>query len=174
MSALATLTTQGRAVGYCVVAALQDPRKDVLTIRNLFPDRIAMRLDEPEQVDMVLGDGARDRGATCELISPDPATGAGVAFVRLESDPDPVRVRAGWVTDCRHPRPGRPVHPGSGRVAGGGGMTTITAWRTDEPCPVCATGLILHDDGTSPAWAECRLCGWSDTWTGDDADGGDQ
>ena len=99
MAALATLTTQGRAVGYCVVAALQDPRKDVLTIRNLFPDRIAMRLDEPEQVDMVLGDGARDRGATCELISPNPATGAGVAFVRLEADPDPVRVRAGWVSD---------------------------------------------------------------------------
>ena len=63
MAALATLTTQGRAVGYCVVAALEDPRKDVLTIRNLFPDRIAMRLDEPEQTDMVLGDGARDRGA---------------------------------------------------------------------------------------------------------------
>jgi S-DNA-T family DNA segregation ATPase FtsK/SpoIIIE len=100
MNALATLTTQGRAVGYSVVAALQDPRKDVLTIRNLFPDRIAMRLDEPEQTDMVLGDGARDRGATCELIPADPATGAGVAFVRLESDPDPVRVRAGWVTDA--------------------------------------------------------------------------
>ena len=99
MAALATLTTQGRAVGYCVVAALQDPRKDVLTIRNLFPDRIAMRLDEPEQTDMVLGDGARDRGAACELISADPATGAGVAFIRLEADPDPVRVRAGWVTD---------------------------------------------------------------------------
>jgi DNA segregation ATPase FtsK/SpoIIIE, S-DNA-T family len=100
MLALATLTTQGRALGYSVVAALQDPRKEVLTIRNLFPDRIAMRLDEPEQVDMVLGDGARDRGAACELISPDPATGAGVAFVRLESDPDPVRARAGWVTDA--------------------------------------------------------------------------
>ena len=100
MNALATLTTQGRAVGYCVVAALQDPRKDVLAIRNLFPDRIAMRLDEPEQADMVLGDGARDRGAACELISPDPATGAGVAYVRLESEPDPVRVRAGWVSDA--------------------------------------------------------------------------
>jgi DNA segregation ATPase FtsK/SpoIIIE, S-DNA-T family len=99
MNALATLTTQGRAVGYCVVAALQDPRKDVLTIRNLFPDRIAMRLDEPEQTDMVLGDGARDRGAACELISSNPATGAGVAFVRIEADPDPVRVRAGWVSD---------------------------------------------------------------------------
>ena len=35
MLALATLTTQGRALGYSVVAALQDPRKDVLTIRNL-------------------------------------------------------------------------------------------------------------------------------------------
>jgi S-DNA-T family DNA segregation ATPase FtsK/SpoIIIE len=100
MNALATLTTQGRAVGYSVVAALQDPRKDVLTIRNLFPDRIAMRLDEPEQVDMVLGDGARDRGAACELISTAPVTGAGVAFVRLEADPDPVRVRAGWVCDA--------------------------------------------------------------------------
>jgi len=99
-AALATLTTQGRAVGYAVVAALQDPRKDVLAIRNLFPDRIAMRLDEPGQTDMVLGDGARDRGAACELISSDPSTGAGVAFVRLEADPDPVRVRAGWVTDA--------------------------------------------------------------------------
>ena len=43
-AALATLTTQGRAVGYCVVAALQDPRKEVMSIRNLFPDRIAMRV----------------------------------------------------------------------------------------------------------------------------------
>jgi S-DNA-T family DNA segregation ATPase FtsK/SpoIIIE len=99
-AALATLTTQGRAVGYAVVAALQDPRKEVMSIRNLFPDRIAMRLDEPEQVDMVLGDGARDRGATAELISTDPATGAGVAFIRLESDPDPIRVRAAWVSDA--------------------------------------------------------------------------
>jgi S-DNA-T family DNA segregation ATPase FtsK/SpoIIIE len=98
-AALATLTTQGRAVGVAVVAALQDPRKEVIPIRNLFPDRIAMRLDEPEQVDMVLGDGARDRGAACEQISTDPATGAGVTFIRIEADPDPVRVRAGWVAD---------------------------------------------------------------------------
>jgi hypothetical protein len=28
-------------------------------------------------------------------------------------------------------------------------MTAGTAWRTDEPCPVCATGLILLDDGSS-------------------------
>jgi len=99
IAALATLTTQGRAVGYCVVAALQDPRKEVLNIRNLFPDKIALRLDEPTQADLVLGDGARDRGARCDEISADPATGAGVGFIRLEADPDPARVRAAWVTD---------------------------------------------------------------------------
>jgi S-DNA-T family DNA segregation ATPase FtsK/SpoIIIE len=99
LAALATLTTQGRAVGYCVVAALQDPRKEVLNIRNLFPDKIALRLDEPAQVDMVLGDGARDRGAFCDEISADPKTGAGVGYVRLEAVPDPVRVRAAFVSD---------------------------------------------------------------------------
>ena len=39
-----------------------------------------MRLDEPEQVDMVLGDGARDRGASADLN--DRVT----AGVRLDSD----------------------------------------------------------------------------------------
>ena len=46
-------------------------------------------------------------------------------------------------------------------------MSTDHRWRTDEPCPVCATGLIMHDDGGPELRAECRLCGWIDTWTGD-------
>ncbi|WP_328855274.1 FtsK/SpoIIIE domain-containing protein [Microbispora hainanensis] len=98
-AALATLTTQGRAVGVGVMAALQDPRKEVMNIRNLFPDKIALRLDESEQVDMVLGDGARDRGALADHISPIPELGAGVGYVRLETSPDPVRVRAAYVSD---------------------------------------------------------------------------
>ncbi|MEV0228118.1 FtsK/SpoIIIE domain-containing protein [Nonomuraea sp. NPDC050786] len=98
-AALATLTTQGRAVGVGVLAALQDPRKEVMNIRNLFPDKIAMRLDESEQVDMVLGDGARDRGALADQISPNPTLGAGVGYTRLETSPDPVRVRAAYVSD---------------------------------------------------------------------------
>ena len=38
-------------------------------------------------------------------------------------------------------------------------MSTVTAWRTDEPCPVCATGLIdMHDDGTTPVrWLSAVL-----------------
>jgi DNA segregation ATPase FtsK/SpoIIIE, S-DNA-T family len=99
LAALATLTTQGRAAGYCVVAALQDPRKEVLNIRNLFPDKIALRLDEPSQADLVLGDGARDRGALCDQISANPAFGAGVGYLRLEADPDPIRVRSAFVSD---------------------------------------------------------------------------
>ncbi|MEU7862098.1 FtsK/SpoIIIE domain-containing protein [Nonomuraea sp. NPDC049141] len=98
-AALAALTTQGRAVGIGVMAALQDPRKEVMNIRNLFPDKIALRLDESEQVDMVLGDGARDRGALADHISPIPELGAGIAYVRLETSPDPVRVRAAYVSD---------------------------------------------------------------------------
>ena len=145
-ASLATLTTQGRAVGYCVVAALQDPRKEVMSIRNLFPDRIAMRLDEPEQVDMVLGDGARDRGATADLISADPATGAGVAFVRLETDPDPVRVRAAWVSDddiramadaCTARLAAEPVLPA---IEAGGSMNAIHELADRRPMPVLRHG----------------------------------
>jgi DNA segregation ATPase FtsK/SpoIIIE, S-DNA-T family len=98
-AAIATLTSQGRSVGVCVVGALQDPRKDVISLRNLFPTRIALRLDESDQVDMVLGDGARDRGALADEISPLPATGAGVGYVRLEGTPQVVRVRAAFVDD---------------------------------------------------------------------------
>src|SRR5690606_15234423 len=79
-SALAILTSQGRSVGYCVLGAQQDARKEVNNLRNLFPDRIALRLDEDEQVDMILGDGARDRGALADQISPIPHIGAGVGF----------------------------------------------------------------------------------------------
>jgi DNA segregation ATPase FtsK/SpoIIIE, S-DNA-T family len=39
-AALSLLLSQGRAVGVLVVAVLQDPRKDVLPARDLFPTRI--------------------------------------------------------------------------------------------------------------------------------------
>ncbi|MBB4934327.1 S-DNA-T family DNA segregation ATPase FtsK/SpoIIIE [Lipingzhangella halophila] len=95
-NAIATLTSQGRSVGFCVLAALQDPRKEVMNLRNLFPDKVALRLDEASQVDMVLGEDARDRGANAHLIDPDVP---GVAFVRLEGSPVPVRVRVAYVSD---------------------------------------------------------------------------
>jgi S-DNA-T family DNA segregation ATPase FtsK/SpoIIIE len=93
---LGLLLTQGRAVGVGVVAALQDPRKDVLAYRNLFPARVGLRLDEPGQIDMVLGDGAREQGARCDRI---PTRLPGVGYVRLDGVREPMRVRAGYVTD---------------------------------------------------------------------------
>jgi S-DNA-T family DNA segregation ATPase FtsK/SpoIIIE len=94
---LGLLLTQGRAVGVSVVAALQDPRKEVLNLRNLFPARVGLRLDEPLQIDMVLGDGAREQGARCDRI---PNSLPGVGYVRLDGDREPTRVRAGYVTDA--------------------------------------------------------------------------
>lgn len=47
----------------------------------------------------MLSDEARDRGALCDQISTDPATGAGVGYLRLEANPDPVRVRPAFVSD---------------------------------------------------------------------------
>jgi S-DNA-T family DNA segregation ATPase FtsK/SpoIIIE len=94
--ALALLLTKGRALGVVVVAALQDPRKEVVPFRNLFPTRVALRLDDGSQVDMVLGDGARDQGARCDLI---PESQPGVGYVREDGQREPVRVRAAWVSD---------------------------------------------------------------------------
>jgi len=48
-------------------------------------------------------------------------------------------------------------------------MTTTTTWRTDDPCPVCGTGLHHTDDG-AVITQDCPLCGWSAAWTGGDAD----
>ena len=94
--ALGLLLTQGRAVGITVIAAVQDPGKDVVSWRDLFPTRIAMRLDNPIQVDMVLGDGARERGARADHIS---ELTPGVAYVRVEGSREVRRVRAAYLTD---------------------------------------------------------------------------
>jgi S-DNA-T family DNA segregation ATPase FtsK/SpoIIIE len=95
--AISLLLTQGRAVGLTVVGALQDPRKDVIAFRNLFPAKVALRLDEAAQVDMVLGDGARDQGARCDQI---PESQPGVGYMRIDGVREPVRVRVGFVTDA--------------------------------------------------------------------------
>jgi S-DNA-T family DNA segregation ATPase FtsK/SpoIIIE len=96
-AALGALLSKGRAVGVLVIGAVQDPRKDSLPFRDLFPSRIALRLREPESADLVLGDGARNAGARCDEI---PATAPGVGYVIGDDTPEPVRVRAGYVTDA--------------------------------------------------------------------------
>ncbi|WP_220432850.1 hypothetical protein, partial [Raoultella terrigena] len=95
--ALGLLLTQGRAVGISVVAAVQDPGKDVVTWRDLFPTRIALRVDNRIQVDMVLGEGARDSGARADEIS---ELQPGVGYVRVEGTRAIRRVRATYLGDA--------------------------------------------------------------------------
>jgi S-DNA-T family DNA segregation ATPase FtsK/SpoIIIE len=95
--ALQTILSQGRAPGVCVIGQIQDPRKQIIDCRHLFSIKIAMRLDEPEQVDMVLGDGVRERGAAAHEISEDTP---GVAWVKLDGRRDPQRARAFHTADA--------------------------------------------------------------------------
>lgn len=115
-SALGLLLSQGRAVGVVVVGAVQDPRKDVLPMRDLFPTRIALRLNEAEQVGLVLGPGARNRGALCDLI---PDTLPGVGYVAIDGIAEPVRVRFSHLTDDTITALGRTAAPVLELVNGG-------------------------------------------------------
>jgi DNA segregation ATPase FtsK/SpoIIIE, S-DNA-T family len=93
---LSLLLSQGRAVGISVVAAVQDPAKDTLPVRQLFTVRVGLRLTEASQTTMVLGQGARDAGAECDRI---PDATPGVGYMLIDGTAQPVRVRAFYVTD---------------------------------------------------------------------------
>lgn len=95
--ALSLQLSQGRAVGYTVVACLQDPRKEVIPMRGLFTQTLGLRLRDSTETDMVLGPYARNVGAACEQI---PASLPGVGWVVPDSGGQPVRFRLGHVTDA--------------------------------------------------------------------------
>lgn len=146
-NAVQIITSQGRAPGVAMMAALQDPSKEVVPYRNLFPTRIALRLDESQQTDMVLGENARARGAYCDRIS---SSMPGTAYIKLDGVREPMRVRASYPTD-----------------------TDIDAMARDYPAPTTAVDLAtlrprtasglevaaavpdyLADDELSPEWQE--------------------
>jgi DNA segregation ATPase FtsK/SpoIIIE, S-DNA-T family len=95
-ASLSLLLSQGAGLGVLVVGASQDPRKEVLSLRDLFPTRIALRLNESGHVDLALGDGSRNRGALCDQI---PIETRGVGYVVLDHHPEPARVRFAYVDD---------------------------------------------------------------------------
>lgn len=121
---LAELLTQGRALGVIVLACVQDPRKEVIGLRGLFTQTIALRLRSADETRMVLGDGAAAL-APAHRISP---STPGTAWV-IEEDGSADRVRADfWPDDlvrdvaAHHPAPydldaaapGEPVESGQG------------------------------------------------------------
>jgi DNA segregation ATPase FtsK/SpoIIIE, S-DNA-T family len=93
---VALLTTQGRALGFTVRGYVQEPTKDTVPVRDLFPRRICLRVSVKSHVGMVLGDQAYERGAWANRITD---AEAGVGYVFGEGIREPLRVRAGWVPD---------------------------------------------------------------------------
>jgi len=163
-TALRLLLSQGRAVGYSVVAAVQDPRKETVPFRDLFPVRVALRMAEAAQVDLVLGRGAWDAGAHCEQI---PLDQQGAGYVRSDDAPVPVAVRAAWQDDdtirdlaARYGQPGSDAD-GSGFSAGGRPRPTGPSGPSGPAGPVGGAvgwvpqvepaGRSLHDWRTDTA-----------------------
>jgi S-DNA-T family DNA segregation ATPase FtsK/SpoIIIE len=93
---VALLTTQGRALGYTVRGYVQEPTKDTVPVRELFPRRICLRVASKSHVAMVLGDQAYDRGAWANRIG---ESEPGVGYLFGEGVREPLRIRAGWVPD---------------------------------------------------------------------------
>src|SRR6201999_2415192 len=93
---IALLTTQGRALGYSVRGYVQEPTKDTVPVRELFPRRICLRVSTKSHVGMALGDQAYDRGAWANRIG---ESEAGVGYLFGEGIREPLRVRAGWIPD---------------------------------------------------------------------------
>ncbi|WP_216842655.1 FtsK/SpoIIIE domain-containing protein [Arthrobacter sp. NEB 688] len=139
---LARLLTKGRALGVVVAAFVQDPRKDVVTMRNLFTQRVALRLLSDQETAMVLGDGAA-RTAPAHRISP---TAPGSAWV-VDDEGNSDRVRADYWPDpvirdlaARYPcrAPVLPTSPEPTREAAADEMSGEDGPRlhsvpTDEP-----------------------------------------
>lgn len=109
------LLSQGRAPLFSVVETVIDPSKDNVPQRQLLPYRVGFRMDEPTQVPMIHGQGAKDRGSLCDEI---PHTTPGVCYVQEDGQPGFRRARVfevtdddcDWIAQRYRPRP-RPINP---------------------------------------------------------------
>lgn len=91
---LSRILTKGRAVGIVVAAFMQDPRKEILPMRGLFTQTVALRLRSRDEVAMVLGDGLADAAPAHRINPNEPGTGYVIA-----EDGSTMRVRADFWPD---------------------------------------------------------------------------
>jgi DNA segregation ATPase FtsK/SpoIIIE, S-DNA-T family len=93
-ASLSRILTKGRAVGIVVAAFMQDPRKEILPMRGLFTQTVALRLRSRDEVAMVLGDGIADAAPAHRINPNEPGTGYVIA-----EDGSTMRVRADYWPD---------------------------------------------------------------------------
>jgi len=91
---LSAILSKGRAVGVLVVGFVQDPRKEIVGMRGLFTQTVALRLRSAEEVTMTLGEGMAALAPAHRILK-----GAqGTAWVIAE-DGSTDRVRADYWPD---------------------------------------------------------------------------
>ncbi|WP_129782891.1 FtsK/SpoIIIE domain-containing protein [Promicromonospora panici] len=92
---MSKILTQGRALGVVVLACVQNPRQEAVGQRNLYPQKVALRLDSDIETDMVLGPQARlapaheisqDEPGTAYIVGEDGAA----SMARFDYWPDDV------------------------------------------------------------------------------------
>ncbi|BAX96075.1 putative cell division FtsK/SpoIIIE protein [Mycobacteroides stephanolepidis] len=93
-ASLNLILSKAAGLGIVVAAFLQDPRKEVLPMRGLFTQTIALRLRSRDEVNMVLGDGMADKAPAHRIDPNKPGTGYVIA-----EDGGVMKVRAHYWTD---------------------------------------------------------------------------
>jgi hypothetical protein len=68
-----------------VAGFVQEPSKDIVEVRELFTTRVCLGVTAASHVDMVLGEGARDRGALADEIPLDEELRSGRWLWRSDS-----------------------------------------------------------------------------------------
>jgi S-DNA-T family DNA segregation ATPase FtsK/SpoIIIE len=111
------ITSMGRKTHDVLECLVQEPSKDVLPIRDLIPRRVCLRVTSERHPDMVLGEGAREKGAIADQIPDEEAT-AGIGY----------RV----VPRTRYPRRVRTAYPGENS------LTELAQYVTAKPLKVVA------------------------------------
>lgn len=84
---MSKILTQGRALGVVVLACVQNPRQEAVGQRNLYPQKIALRLDSDIETDMVLGP-AMALAPAHTILKSDPGT---AYLVREDGSPELMR-----------------------------------------------------------------------------------
>ena len=85
-----------RAAGGATLAAMQDPRKESLSSRDLFTATIALRFRTKDDAVLALGSAAYEAGAHCDRI---PTSTPGMGYVIDGESGNVVQFRASWVSD---------------------------------------------------------------------------
>ena len=92
------LVNMGRAPAFPIMGMLQNPTNDTNKHRDEFSCFVALELNGGHvRVDMILGPGMYNLGAHCDRIEHGKMAGTG--YVVQSGVPEPVRVRASWVSD---------------------------------------------------------------------------